>query len=135
MTYQNYMQVDPKTGEKSYGAAPIGDPLPEDAWPVDSQPTQDFEAHCPRAGEKVVDVAAKADFDAGKEHIDVAHIWKAIEARLVIAGYAFDGMISAEATNTGKDLMLLAEEIASKSKPFIDAEVRRRVVKTEAKNG
>lgn len=135
MKYQNYMQVDPKTGEKSYGAVPMGDPIPEDAWPVDAQPSGDFEAHCPYTNAVVCDDAAKADFDAGKEHIDAAHIWKAIEARLILAGYAFDGMIRAEAIALGTEETLLAKQIAGKSQPLIEREISRRVVKEGAKNG
>lgn len=131
----HYMRTDPRTLDKSYHSVPTKDLVPEDGWIVDEIPTGDFEAHCPREGVIKCDKAAKADRDAGREHIAFAHAMKAVEARLYLAGVEIDGMLRAEADALGVPLEQLARAVDEKARTAIETEVTRRMMKKEHQDG
>lgn len=129
--FQNYFETDPDTGAKSYGALPIGVPLPEGAVAVDAQPAEDFASHCEKTGKLVVDHAARADAEAGPEAIQAARLRKSIEALMFKAGIRVDGYLAAEAEALGIDQAALADLIIEKAEAAKLAEVDRRIQKSK----
>lgn len=69
----------------------------------------------------------------GREAIAQAHALKTIEATLILSGVPIDGLLSAEAAATGKDITALAQLVASKAADQREAEVARRVAKEQAR--
>jgi hypothetical protein len=82
-------------------------------------------------GKFVVDMAAKADAEAGLEAIQAAHARKAIEAVMLSAGLAVDGMLAAEAKALGVPLDDLVAQVLAKAEDAVTAEVARRLAKHE----
>lgn len=116
--------------DNSYGAVPDGEPIPKGCFEVEAQPSEDFARH-ERGGKLRIDLAAKADHDAGADHIGRAHAIKEIEARLIKAGIQIDGILKAEAEALGMDLPVLVESVIRNAEAFKMQEVERRLLKTE----
>lgn len=110
-----------------------------------SQPgTQEVRVDRPgRAGERVADgrwekdpIGWSASIDTahrtkhGKRSIEIAHVQKAIEARLILGGLVLpDSLIGAEARALNIPLLDLAATILARAAVAEDAEVARRVAK------
>lgn len=114
--------------DNSYGAVPEDASIPEGCVEVEAQPAGDFEKH-DENGKIVVDAAAKADFEAGAEHIREVHIVKAIEARLIKAGYVFEGLVHAEAEALNVSVADLTDRVLAQSQAQITTEIARRTLK------
>lgn len=69
----------------------------------------------------------------GMEAIAQAHALKTIEATLILSGVPIDGLLSAEAAATGKDITTLAQLVADRAAGQREAEVARRVAKERAR--
>ncbi|MFX4914390.1 hypothetical protein ABTC20_19445, partial [Acinetobacter baumannii] len=66
----------------------------------------------------------------GKRSIEIAHVQKAIEARLILGGLVLpDSLIGAEARALNIPLLDLAATILARAPVAEDAEVARRVAK------
>ncbi|MBB5684284.1 hypothetical protein [Sphingobium boeckii] len=61
----------------------------------------------------------------GPDAITLAHMRKAIEARLIVAGYEFEGLLTAEAQATGQSVTDLAAIIIAKDEPIASKETAR----------
>jgi len=87
------------------------------------------------AKEFAIDEAHKADF--GADSIRLEHALKAHEALLIVAGYPIDGIVAAEASATGQDMLELANSICSKAcaGELRRAIISRRVAKSEVRKG
>lgn len=117
----------------SYGSVPDDLDIPEGCIEVDAQPLEDFTRH-DETGAVIKDAAARADFEAGQDHIARAHAVKEIEARLIVAGVALDGLLKAESDALGIDLEELAALVLERAEAFKQKEVNRRVMKSERIN-
>ena len=84
------------------------------------------------AGEFVVDEEALADHGL-TGHKAMAHAMKITEARLLLAGVAIDGILSAEADIAGIAPNELAEMVLAKAEPFVALELERRRIKIDAR--
>jgi hypothetical protein len=69
------------------------------------------------------------DFDLGKTFIENSHIEKSIEAKLIIAGYEFEGLLTREAAMLGIPVLELAQEVRQKAMTEEDKEIERRRIK------
>ena len=78
-----------------------------------------------------LDAAHRADYGPGA--IDAARQFKALEARIMLAGVALDGMVAAEAIATGQDPMALARSIARAAAQNDKAEIARIIAKRKAR--
>lgn len=114
----------------SYGSVPDDQDIPEGCIEVAAQPSEDFTRH-DETGAVITDTAARADFEAGQDHIARAHAVKEIEARLIKAGIQIDGILKAEAEALGMDLPVLVESVIRNAEAFKMQEVERRLLKRE----
>lgn len=92
-----------------------------------------------KAGRKFVcDTISKIDAEHLAAHggnaIAQAHAFKALEARLILAGVPLEGVLSAEAAATGQDLGELAQAVADKASAAREIEINRIVAKRAARN-
>lgn len=69
----------------------------------------------------------------GAHAIAIAHATKAIEARLILAGVAIDGLLAAEARATGQDLAVLARVVAVAAAAAGQHEIERIAAKRAAR--
>ena len=70
----------------------------------------------------------------GPHAIAIAHAVKAIEARLLLAGVAIDGLLAAEARATGQDLHELAQAVIAAANAADQYEIDRIAAKRAARN-
>jgi hypothetical protein len=71
--------------------------------------------------------------DHGPLSIALAHIEKRIEARLILTGVQIDGMVAAEARETGQDATALARAIVAAADRARSVELERIVAKRSAR--